>query len=272
MPAIDEWTYTPAWRDSDLAAELPTLAAVLAATGELVADDGESQVLRLLRGEQVFYLKRYPRERRLRSWFGRARIRQEARNQLWLNANGLPSATLVAYGESRVLCRTLRGALILTAVPNSRSLQDLKDADSGYLADRAWVARVSADLAAVVRRMHALHFRHNDLFWRNILVALDPAAPRVSLIDCPLGRVASGPLREHGRVKDFFCLARGAVGTLSRTQMLRFYLDYRERARLTAADRGFIRQVQARLALADRRRAKRHAKRAAKQALQTDGA
>ena len=63
------------------------------------------------------------------------------------------------------------------------------------------------------------------------------------LIDCPSGGVWWGVFLKYRVVKDLACLDKVAKYQLSRTQRLRFYLDYTGRQRLAAEDKQRIRKI-----------------------------
>ena len=63
------------------------------------------------------------------------------------------------------------------------------------------------------------------------------------LIDCPTGAFWFGPFLRRRITKDLACLDKVAKYQLSRTQRLRFYLQYRGRQRLNVADKRRIRQI-----------------------------
>ena len=63
------------------------------------------------------------------------------------------------------------------------------------------------------------------------------------MIDCPNGAFWRGPLLRYRIVKDLACLDKIGKYRLSRTQRLRFYLDYAGHDRLSAADKRRIRKV-----------------------------
>lgn len=112
--------------------------------------------------------------------------------------------------------------------------------DDPRLDDAAWVDGVSRQLARATRAMHDHHFAHNDLKWRNLLVNDEG---ELFLIDCPTGAFWFGPFLRRRITKDLACLDKVAKYQLSRTQRLRFYLQYRGRQRLNVADKRRIRQI-----------------------------
>ena len=66
---------------------------------------------------------------------------------------------------------------------------------------------------------------------------------RLYLIDCPTGAFWHGPFLQRRIVKDLACLDKVAKYQLSRTQRLRFYLQYCQRKRLVDKDKPRIRQI-----------------------------
>ena len=88
--------------------------------------------------------------------------------------------------------------------------------------------------------MHDHHFTHNDLKWRNLLVN---EKAELFFIDCPTGSFWWGPLLRYRIIKDLACLDKVAKRVLSRTQRLRFYLQYRECNRLSGADKQRVLQI-----------------------------
>ena len=134
----------------------------------------------------------------------------------------------------------MRGALITRELTRTEDLALLASRNDARLADRSWVERVSVQLARATRILHDRHFTHNDLKWRNLLVN-DQA--ELFFIDCPTGAFWWGPLLSYRKIKDLACLDKVAKYHLSRTQRLRFYLQYRGHERLSAADKRKVRSI-----------------------------
>ena len=103
-------------------------------------------------------------------------------------------------------------------------------------------AHVARQIAGLARTLHGHGFAHNDLKWRNLLVDGGPS-PRVYLIDCPSGTFYRGAVLQYRIVKDLAWLDKPARRLLSRTQRLRFYLDYAGHARVTDDDRKRISKI-----------------------------
>lgn len=238
------WTLERAALDDAAATAFATLDAVFALDGELVARDPLSRVLRIAVGGRRYYVKRYhgAGKNPLRRWFGRPRVQAEWENLQHFAAWGIPTATLVGWGLDRRHGTFRRGALITAELERTTDLNHIARFKDPRLADRRWVAAVSRQLADITRRMHARRFTHNDLKWRNLLVD-DGAEPRLYLIDCPAGEFWWGPFLQYRIVKDLACLDKVAKYHLSRTQRLRFYLDYTGKTRLNAADKRRLRRI-----------------------------
>jgi len=210
-------------------------------SGEHITASPLSVVIRIEADGKRYYVKRYHRAgKHLQAWLGTSRVETEWRNLLRFAEWGIPTARVVAHGQERRFGRFARGALVTEEIPDTRDLAQLARAGDPRLRDRHWVAHVSRQLAGITRTLHAHHFTHNDLKWRNLLV---DGAGRLYLIDCPLGNVWWGPILWHRIIKDLACLDKVAKYELSRAQRMRFYLDYLGKSRLDAADKRRLRHV-----------------------------
>src|SRR5262249_37213879 len=106
--------------------------------------------------------------------FGKSKVRREYENLVWLRTHGFCAPAPVAYGEERRAGCLARSCLISEAV-TARPLEPQHD----------WLS-----LADFLRELHAKHFFHCDLFWRNILVA----GNRFYLIDAHKGGYQRGSI------------------------------------------------------------------------------
>ena len=226
---------------SDLASDFGSLEAVFALQGRRLTRDPLSEVILIERAGVRYYVKRYwGGGKGLRRYIGRPRVKAEWQNLRHFAKWGVPTATIVACGLERQLGSFVRGALITRELENTRNLAELVADNDGRLRDPAWVDSISRQLARATRALHDHHFTHNDLKWRNLLVN---DRGELFFIDCPGGSFWWGPLLRYRIVKDLACLDKVASKVLSRTQRLRFYLQYRGRAHLNAADKKRIRQI-----------------------------
>lgn len=238
------WHLEPQYVQSETGRLFANLDTVFALEGELIASDQLSRVVRVTIDGRRYYVKRYhdAGKNRLRRFFGRQRVQAEWENLLAFQSWNIPTAPVVAYGLERRNGAFLRGALITAEIEHTCDLAKLASSGDARLCDRRWVAQVSHQLATATRTLHARGFAHNDLKWRNLLVN-DGAEPRLFLIDCPNGAFWRGPFLRYRAIKDLACLDKVAKYRLSRTQRLRFYLDYAGKARLQARDKSILRKI-----------------------------
>ena len=227
--------------DPQLLEAFGTLEAIFALEGERLTSDPLSEVIRVELQGTRYYVKRYwGAGKGLRRYLGRPRVKAEWQNLKHFERWGIPVAPLVAWGLERRAGAFVRGALITLEVPNTVDMAAMARNNDSRLADRCWVERISRQVALATRTLHDHRFAHNDLKWRNLLVN---DAGELFLIDCPSGDFWWGPFLRRRIVKDLACLDKVAKQRLSRTQRLRFYLQYQQRPRLVPADRAVIDQV-----------------------------
>ncbi len=214
---------------------------MFALQGERITHDSLSELIRVTRDGVDYYVKRYRNNGTgLRKYAAKPRIKAEWQNLKRFAKWGIPTAQVIAQGLERRAGAFVRGAMITREIPDTRDLADLANSKSPLLQDRAWVQQVSVQVAHATRVMHDHSFTHNDLKWRNLLV--DKQA-QVYLIDCPAGTFWWGPMLRYRIIKDLACLDKVAQYQLSQTQRLRFYLQYCQRARLTAQDKKQIAKI-----------------------------
>ena len=233
------WSLAPAY--AHLADDFGDLQRVFALQGRRLTRDPLSEVVLIERGGVRYYVKRYwGAGKGLRRYVGRPRVKAEWQNLKYFAKWGIPTAEIVGHGLERHLGAFVRGALITRELVNTQDLALLAKCGDARLNDGAWVRRVSLQLAAATRTLHAHRFVHNDLKWRNLLVN-DNA--ELFFIDCPTGGFWWGPLLDYRIIKDLACLDKVAKYQLSRTQRLRFYQQYRGNAHLSSADKRVIRKI-----------------------------
>ena len=227
--------------DAAAARAFADLDAVFALSGERIARDPLSEVIRVEIEGLRYYVKRYwAAGKGLRRYLGRPRVKAEWQNIKHFERWGIPVAPLVAWGLERRAGAFVRGALITLEVPKTMDMAAVATHADPRLADRCWVDHVSRQVAQATRTLHDHRFAHNDLKWRNLLVN---DAGELFLIDCPSGDFWRGPFLRRRIIKDLACLDKVAKYRLSRTQRLRFYLQYQQRPRLVPSDRPVIDQV-----------------------------
>ncbi|WP_285258700.1 lipopolysaccharide kinase InaA family protein [Halopseudomonas bauzanensis] len=240
---MTEWVLNPAFAEGEAGRLFADLPSVFALQGERITSDDISEVHKLCAEGRCYYIKRYVAAgKNLRRLIGRPRIRAEWENLLKFARWGIPTVPVVAYGMERNGLGFGRGALITLGIDGTDDLAQLARRNDARLRDRHWLAAMMTQVARATRTMHDHGFAHNDLKWRNILVDRQ-AAPQVYFIDCPAGSRWPGPLLRYRIIKDLACLDKVGKYHLRRTDRLRFYLDYSQRERLTAADKKRIRAI-----------------------------
>ncbi len=160
-----------------------------------------------------------------------------------LNAAGVSTAKIIAYGRQTDLIFENRSFVITEQVPDAKSLeQKLPDYFDGPVAGKNLTARRQfiKKLALFIKNFHDTGIRHRDLYLCHIFCDTNEC---LTLID--LAR-AFQPLLlgQKFLIKDISQLHYSAPAkTFSRTDRLRFYKSYSGRKKLTAVDKTFIRQV-----------------------------
>lgn len=225
---MQNWTLHPDYASGETGQAFQSLETVFALRGEPVTDGPLGGVSRVSAGGKIFYVKLYRRAGKgLRRWIGRSRLRGERENLEHFAKWGIPCAKVVAVGEAKRGPFFRRGALITEEIPDTEDLLHLARTNDPRLKNRAWVATVSSQLAQAARVIHGHRFAHGDFKWRNLLVTRG-ATPQIYLIDCPAGNFWIPPFLQYRKNKDIACLDKVARKVLTRTQRLRFYLDYLE--------------------------------------------
>jgi len=160
-----------------------------------------------------------------------------------LAAEGINAPKTISYGEQRGMLFEKRSFIITEKIPNAESLeQKLPPCFNGpATAETLKLRRIFlAQLASFIKKFHQTNYRHRDLYFSHIYYSDDGS---FHLID--LAR-AFKPilLRERFRIKDIAQLHYSAPARyFSRSNRLRFYLDYVGQNRLTKNDKIFIRKV-----------------------------
>ncbi|BCR26500.1 lipopolysaccharide kinase InaA family protein [Aquipseudomonas alcaligenes] len=233
------WYLDPAY--AGLLTEFGDLASVFALEGRRLTRDPLSEVVLIERDGVRYYVKRYwGAGKGLRRYIGRPRVKAEWQNLKNFAKWGIPTAPIVGYGLERKGGAFVRGALITRELEHTRDLALMAKKGDERLRDAGWVDGVSRQLARATRALHDHHFAHNDLKWRNLLVN---EQAQLFLIDCPTGSFWWGPFLRYRVIKDLACLDKVASKVLTRSQRLRFFLQYRGRERLSSGDKRRVRQI-----------------------------
>jgi hypothetical protein len=234
------------------------------ADGDLVSRSGTSQTRRLVLGDgarrETVYLKVYRYQGdRWRHRFRRHKGAVEARNYRFLRRRcGVRVPDVLAYGGRRAWL-WLRDAFILT-----RAIDDAAPLEARLHDPPPMRRRLMREVARAVARMHAAHFYHADLQWRNILVRPgSPSTPSPSKAEGDQGGSLKGggegegtgagddifvldssrggrryttPARRHGQVRDLSSLDKLGRVHLSRADRMRWLKWYLEALAAYAAE------------------------------------
>lgn len=235
--AKNNWLINDEYRGTAVAMHFQDLDKVFSCTGEKVAADLISQVIKTSIGEKNYYVKRYHiAGKAFRRYFGRSRIRAEWENLMAFARLGVAIPKIVGYGQRLKYGQFTRGALITEEIPNSVDLAQLTKYHPNYLQNQPWRYSVMNQVADYTRKIHDAGYVHGNLNWRNILVTLK-GEPQVYFIDCPAGGVRQGRKLYQERLNDLAFLDKLGRIYLKSTDQLRFYKRYRQITKLTASDK-----------------------------------
>jgi len=185
----------------------------------------------------------YPGPVRLRTFLVPARVRREYENLAGLSKLGMRVPRPVAYGETRIFGFLTDSFLATEAVENAIDLRELAvDASKSPfpLPGRKERRELITAFAHSLRRCHDAEWFLHTAFFKNLLLSKDRAGYALWVIDVPFAHIWRNRLMpDPAKVRDFACLAKGAVKLLTRTERMRFCKAYGE----TGKD--FLRRVEA---------------------------
>jgi tRNA A-37 threonylcarbamoyl transferase component Bud32 len=240
---MQTWHVHPDYATGSTEQVFQTLEKTFALQGEQITTGKLGATSRVTVGGQIYYVKLYLQTGKgLRRWIGRSRLRGEWENLQRFEQWKIPSAPLIAYGMEKSGLIFRRGAIVTKGVADTEDLAQLAKKKDPRLKDRQWSSAVSRQVAEAARRMHRHGFAHGDFKWRNILVTCKNP-PQVFLIDCPDGRFWLPPFLQYRKNKDIACLDKVAKQVLTRTQRLRFFLDYMEKDKLDLKSKKQLRRI-----------------------------
>jgi tRNA A-37 threonylcarbamoyl transferase component Bud32 len=260
MLITDSMTIDPPFRERLHAAALDSVESVLADPGDhLAAWSRTSDTIRHQLSDCALYIKRYhyPRwKQRVRgmfrgTFFKASRARCEYRTLMLMRQLGIHAVRPVAFGERRHGHFVSSCFIISEAVPDAMSLATfIKRFSHHPETSRARGARreILTSLARQVRHMHEAGFVHRDLFWRNVLIrSLPDDRFEFYFLDASVGkRIRLQQRRQESIVRDVAAMGVLAPDFCSKSDQLRFLLEYLNTSSLDAEDRQWLRRVQAR--------------------------
>jgi hypothetical protein len=234
--------YEPTFRAQGVAA--PADAAAKWAPG-----DGERSRVADVRlphagGTAHLFIKtyHYPGLWRLRTLFIPARVRREYENLLGLAKFGLRVPRPVAYGETRRFGFLTDSFLATEAIEHAIDLRDLatNPTQSPFPPpSKAERRDLITSFARALRRCHDSGWFLHTAFFKNLLLSKERSGYALWVIDVPFAHIWRNRLNpEGGKVRDFACLAKGAVKLLTCAERMRFCRAYGE------TTKAFLKQVE----------------------------
>ncbi len=260
MFVTDHLLIDPPFREHLRRAGLDSVSAVLACVGDRLAAwsrTGDTIMVKLPHACSPVYIKRYhyPRLRhRVQgmfrgTFFKASRARSEYRALALMRRLGIQAVRPVAFGERR-RGHFLRSCFLITeAVPEAMALSSfIRTFSHRRESAQAIGARrdILTSLARQIRHMHQVGFMHRDLFWRNVLIRILPENRfEFYFLDASVGRrIRMTQRRQESIVADIAAMAALAPDFCSKTDQLRFLLEYLDRPRLAEGDRRWLQHVQ----------------------------
>lgn len=217
------------------------LDKVFSLQGKKVTYDPISDLIYYPCSDKQYYVKRYYTSGKgVRGFRVRPRVQAEWENTILFERWQIPTEKIIAYGQEKRYGYFRRGAFISEEIAGAEDLARLAKEQNSLFKDDRRVNYISQQVAKYTRILHDNKFAHNDLKWRNILV---DAQDKVYFIDCPTGRFWYGPFLQYRIIKDLACLDKVAKKQLSRSQRLRFYLQYMQKDSLELSDKKQIKKI-----------------------------
>lgn len=177
----------------------------------------------------------YPGLWRLRTLLVPARVRREFENLAGLAKFGLKVPRPVAYGETRRFGLLTDSFLATEGVENAIDLRELTDDPKKApfpLPKPRERRELIREFARNLRRCHDAGWFLHTPFFKNLLLSKETLGYELWVIDVPFAHIWRNRLMpDRAKVRDFACLAKGAVKLLTRTERLRFCKAYGDTGR-----------------------------------------
>jgi hypothetical protein len=248
----------PAYADTLAACGLGSIAAVLERVeGQIVAWSRTTDTLFVPGpgGQPGVYVKRcgYPSLRkRMRGAFrgtllGKHRGRAEFELLAQMRDLGISAVRPLAYGARRTAGLVSACFLITEEAPGAVNLTTFaSDVQAGRVPlSPAQRRRMLSRLAREIARLHETGFAHGQLYWRNILIRVDPnGEPEYFFLDPRPGR----GLRVAGRrptwwIDELAQVSASAEGFTSGSERFNFLQEYLHARRLDLRPRALMRRI-----------------------------
>jgi len=161
----------------------------------------------------------------------RGNARLETRNLLYFKTIGIPSPRVIAWGQRKnAIGKIVDDYIITEAIPDSQTLDAYMASACPDRSQPVYCSRrdsIIDQLSHFTRAMHAQHFYHQDLKWRNILASIDGDQTELFWIDCPKGDFTKSAIHQKRRaLKDCATLDQLARLRCTTEERLRFVAGY----------------------------------------------
>ena len=160
---------------------------------------------------------------------GTARI--EARNLLFFNSIGIPTPRVIAWGQRRnALGKIIHDYIVTEAAAGTQTLDSFMTEHCPDRSQPVYCSRRDSIIdqpSHFTRAIHAHHFYHQDLKWRNILARAKNDQTELFWIDCPKGDFTKSATHQSRRaLKDCATLDKLARLRCAQEERLRFVAGY----------------------------------------------
>lgn len=157
--------------------------------------------------------------------------RTETRNLLFFKAIGIPSPRVVAWGQRKnAIGKIVDDYIITEAIQGTQTLDAYLQSDCPDRSEMLYRSRrdsVIAQLSHATRAIHAHHFYHQDLKWRNVLARSNGDEAELFWIDCPKGDFTNSSTHQARRaLKDCATLDKLARLHCTKEERLEFVAGY----------------------------------------------
>mgnify|MGYP000010911560 FL=1 len=157
--------------------------------------------------------------------------RTEGLNLLFFKSIGIPTPRVVAWGQRKnAIGKIVDDYIITEAIPEAQTLDEFMTTACPDRSQPVYCSRrdsIIDQLSHFTRALHAQHFYHQDLKWRNILARIDGDQTELFWIDCPKGDFTRSATHQSRRaLKD--CATLDKLGRLhcTKQERLRFVAGY----------------------------------------------
>ena len=176
---------------------------------------------------KVYSYRKSPLQRLWRS----GTARRETRNLLYFKSIGIPSPRIIAWGQRKnAIGKIVDDYIITEAIPDTLTLDAYITAVCPDRSQPSYCRHrdsIIEQLSRATRAIHAQHFYHQDLKWRNVLARVNGDQTELFWIDCPKGDFTQSSMHQSRRaLKDCATLDKLARLRCTQEERLRFVAGY----------------------------------------------